>query len=75
MFAPPGSIIIKDTVRHMRWQVRAPWLRPSHSKTFAPSEHGSDNSAWLYVLSMAWGVYSRQPGTPCPYLRSRGGFV
>ena len=67
VFAPPGSIIIKDTVRHMRWQVRAPWLRPSHSKTFASSEHGSDNSALLYVLSMAWSVYSRQTGTPCPY--------
>ena len=46
-YAPPKYDLIKDIVRHLRWQVGAPWLQPSHSKAFSASDAGTDCNALL----------------------------
>ena len=64
---PPGCSVAKDTRLHMRWQVRASWLKPSHSKGFSASEHQTEDSALVYCLQMAWRVYTARTGAECPY--------
>lgn len=66
-YAPPNCYLIKDTVRHLRWQVRAPWLQPSHSKTFSASDAGTDCSALLYCLQQAWRRHTALTGEACPW--------
>ena len=66
-YAPPGAQLLKDVQRHFRWQVRADWLRPSHSKTFSKSDAGTDNSALLFCLRMAWRKYETLYDDPCPW--------
>ena len=64
---PPGCSVAKDTKLHNRWQVRASWLKPSHSKVFNATEHQTEDSALVYCLQMAWRVYTASSGVECPY--------
>jgi hypothetical protein len=64
---PPGCSVAKDTKLHMRWQVRASWLQPSHSKGFGASDHQTEDSALVYCLQMAWRVYTATFGQDCPF--------
>ena len=66
-FFPPGCSVAKDTRLHNRWQVRASWLKPSHSKVFNATEHQTEDSALVYCLQMAWRVYTASSGVECPY--------
>ena len=67
LYAPPNCYLIKDIVRHLRWQVRAPWLQPSHSKAFSAPDAGTDCSALLYCLQQAWRRHIALPGEACPW--------
>lgn len=66
-YAPPDCYLAKDVVRHMRWQIRAPWLQPSHSKAFSASDAGTDNCALLYCLQQAWRRHTSLTGESCPW--------
>ena len=66
-YSPPDCYLAKDVVRHMRWQIRAPWLQPSHSKAFSASDAGTDNSALLYCLQQAWRRHTALTGESCPW--------
>ena len=66
-YFPPGCQVTKDITRHNRWQVRAPYLKPSHSKVFSARTEKSENEALLYCLQLAWHKRTILFGDVCPF--------
>ena len=66
-FAPPGLRLRKEENWHFRWKADADYLKPGRSKTYSSSDHGTDNSALQFVLTVSWAAYCAANKTTCPW--------
>ena len=64
---PPGSSLSKDTKRHHRWQLTAPYMPISRSSSFIPDCRQIENEHLLIVLREGWKCREDAYGEKCPW--------
>jgi len=63
-----GCRLIKDLVKHSRWQCTYPREgQVSTSKAFGSGTGLSDRVALGYVLNVVWAWHQKEGGEPCPW--------
>ena len=66
-YLPADATVRKDVKRDSRWQIRAPYWKPSVSVQFLDRDVGTDNQAFLICVRQAWKIRVRDFGERCPF--------